>query len=57
MKTAKIDSVNVKLTAIRQKCEEIYLSGKNARNDLKSGFELSWSAMSEALSSAKSRFR
>lgn len=53
----QIESLRVKQAAARQKIEELQHSGENAWEDLKSGIELAWSAMGEAIDSARSRFK
>jgi len=53
----QIASLKAKQAAARQKIEEVQKSGENAWEDLKSGIELAWTAIGEAVNSAKSRFR
>ena len=53
----QIDALKVKQATARQKIEELQLSGESAWEDLKSGIELAWAAMGEAIDSAKSRFK
>lgn len=55
--TEQIEALKVKQTAARQKIEEMQKSGEGAWEDLKSGMELAWKAASEAVDSAKSRFK
>lgn len=54
---AHIESLKAKQAAAREKIEELQHSGESAWEDLKSGIELAWTAMGEAISSAKSRFK
>jgi predicted nucleic acid-binding Zn-ribbon protein len=53
----QIESLKVKQAAARQKIEELQHAGENAWGDLKSGMELAWNAMGEAIDSARSRFK
>lgn len=53
----QIESLKVKQTAAKQKIEELQLTGEVAWEDLKAGAELAWGAISEAIDSAKSRFK
>ena len=53
----QIASLKVKQAAAREKIEELQQSGGSAWEDLKSGIELAWTAMGEAIDSAKSRFK
>jgi uncharacterized coiled-coil DUF342 family protein len=53
----QIESLKAKQTAGRQKIEELQHSGESAWGDLKSGIELAWTAMGEAIDSARSRFK
>ena len=53
----QIASLKTKQVAARQKIEELQQAGENAWKDLKSGIELAWSAMGEAIDSARSRFK
>lgn len=53
----QIESLKAKHEATRQKVEEIQHAGEGAWEDLKSGIELSLTALGEALHSARSRFR
>ena len=54
---SQIDSLKAKQSVTRQKIEELQHAGGNAWEDLKSGVELSLTAMGEAIHSARSRFR
>jgi len=53
----QIESLKVKQAAARQKIEALQQAGESAWGDLKSGMELAWSAMEEAIDSARSRFK
>ena len=53
----QIAALKVKQAAARQKIDELQKSGEIAWKDLKSGIELAWSAIGEAVNSAKSRFK
>jgi uncharacterized coiled-coil DUF342 family protein len=53
----QIESLKAKQAAARQKIEELQQAGESAWGDLKSGIELAWSAMGEAIDSARSRFK
>jgi uncharacterized coiled-coil DUF342 family protein len=53
----QIESLKAKQAAARQKIEEFQQAGESAWEDLKSGIELAWTAMGEAIDSARSRFR
>lgn len=53
----QIESLKARQVVARQKIEELQHAGEGAWEDLKSGIELSWTAMSEAIDSARSRFR
>jgi hypothetical protein len=53
----QIDTLKVKQAVARQKLEGLQLAGESAWVDLKSGIELAWTAMGEAIDSAKSRFK
>ncbi len=53
----QIASLKVKQAAARQKIDEVQKSGESAWKDLKAGIELAWSAIGEAVDSAKSRFK
>ncbi len=52
----KIESLKAKQAAARQKIEELQHSGEGAWGDLKTGMELAWTSMGEAIDSARSRF-
>ena len=52
----QIASLKVKQAVARQKIEEMQKSGESAWKDLKAGIELAWTAIGEAVDSAKSRF-
>lgn len=53
----QIESLKTKQAAARQKIEELQQAGESAWEDLKSGIELAWTAIGEAIDSARSRFR
>jgi uncharacterized coiled-coil DUF342 family protein len=53
----QIEALKAKQAAARQKIEELQQSGEGAWEDLKAGAELAWTAMGEAIDSAKSRFK
>jgi uncharacterized coiled-coil DUF342 family protein len=53
----QIETLKAKQAAARQKIEEVQKSGESAWQDLKSGVELAWGAIEEAIDSAKSRFK
>ena len=53
----QIALLKAKQTAARQKIEEMQKSGEGAWEDLKAGIELAWTAIGEAVDSAKSRFK
>ena len=53
----QIESLKAKQVVARKKIEEIQQAGDSAWRDLKSGIELAWTAMGEAIDSAKSRFK
>jgi uncharacterized coiled-coil DUF342 family protein len=53
----QIESLKAKQAAARQKIEEFQQAGEGAWEDLKSGIELAWTAMGEAIDSARSRFK
>ena len=53
----QIAALKAKQSAAREKIEELQQSGGSAWEDLKSGIELAWTAMGEAIDSAKSRFK
>ncbi|HXE98689.1 MAG TPA: coiled coil domain-containing protein [Dongiaceae bacterium] len=53
----QIESLKAKQAAARQKIEVLQHAGESAWEDLKSGIDLAWTAMGEAIDSARSRFR
>jgi hypothetical protein len=53
----QIEALRVKQVAARQKVEELQHSGESAWGDLKSGMDLAWTAMGEAIDSARARFK
>jgi uncharacterized coiled-coil DUF342 family protein len=53
----QIESLKAKQANARQKIEELQHSGEGAWGDLKTGFELAWASMEEAIDSARSRFK
>ena len=53
----QIESLKAKQIATRQKIEELQHAGESAWEDLKSGIDLAWTAMGEAIDSSKSRFK
>lgn len=53
----QIAVLKTKQAAARQKIDELQKSGGSAWEDLKVGIELAWSAIGEAVDSAKSRFK
>ena len=53
----QIGALKVKQANARQKIEELQQSGESAWEDMKSGIELAWTAMGEAIDSARSRFK
>jgi uncharacterized coiled-coil DUF342 family protein len=53
----QIESLKAKQAEARQKIEELQQAGEGAWGDLKSGIELAWTAMGEAIDSARSRFK
>lgn len=53
----QIELLKVKQALAKQKIEEVQKSGESAWKDLKSGIELAWTAIGEAVDSAKSRFK
>uniref|UniRef100_A0A831U6K8 Coiled coil domain-containing protein n=1 Tax=Geobacter metallireducens TaxID=28232 RepID=A0A831U6K8_GEOME len=53
----QLETLKAKQAVARQKFEELQKSGGSAWEDLKAGMELAWNAVSEAIDSAKSRFR
>jgi len=55
--TEQIESLKVRQEAARKKIEELQHAGESALGDMKSGIELAWSALGEAIDSARSRFK
>ena len=53
----QIETLKGMQATARQKLGELQKSGESAREDLKAGIELAWSAIGEALDSARSRFK
>jgi ElaB/YqjD/DUF883 family membrane-anchored ribosome-binding protein len=53
----QIELLKSKQTAARQKMEELQHAGGSALEDMKSGIDLAWSAIGEAIDSARSRFK
>lgn len=53
----QIVSLKTKQAAARQKIEELQKCGEGAWEDLKTGIDLAWTAIGQAIDSAKSRFR
>ncbi len=53
----QIEFLQAKQATARQKIEELQHAGEGAWTDLKSGIELAWTAMGEAIDSARSRFK
>ena len=53
----QLEALKAKQAVARQKFEELQKSGGGAWEDLKAGIELAWSAVGEAIDSAKSRFK
>lgn len=53
----QLESLKLKEADARQKIEEIKHAGEGALKDMKSGIELAWTAMGEAIDSARSRFK
>lgn len=53
----QIVSLKAKHVAARQKIDELQHSGEGAWEDLKAGIELAWTAIGEAIDSARFRFR
>jgi hypothetical protein len=54
---SQLESLKGKQAEGREKVRELQQAGEGAWEDLKSGVELSWAAMGEAMSSARSRFK
>jgi len=53
----QIESLKAKHATARQKLDELQHAGEGAWEDLKSGIELAWTAMGEAIDSARSRLK
>lgn len=53
----QIESLKAKQVVARQKIEELQHAGEGAWKDLKSGVDLAWTAIGEAIDSARSRFK
>ena len=53
----QIELLKVKQADARLKIEELRHAGENALADLKSGVELAWADMGEAIASARLRFK
>lgn len=53
----QIAALQAKQAAAREKIEEMQKSGESAWQDLKAGADLAWTAIGEAIDSAKSRFK
>ena len=53
----QIELLKVKQADARLKIKELQHAGENALADLKSGAELAWAAMDEAIASARLRFK
>lgn len=53
----QIKSLKEKQAAARPKMEELQRSGEHAWKDMKLGMEQAWTALGEAIDSAKSRFK
>lgn len=53
----QLNALKAKQAAARQTLEEVQKSGESAWQDLKAGAELAWTAIAEAVDSAKSRFK
>ncbi|RNC67793.1 MAG: hypothetical protein ED859_13075 [Desulfuromonadales bacterium] len=53
----QLEVLKAKQTEARHKMEELQKSGGSAWEDMKAGIELAWSAIGEAIDSAKSRFK
>jgi outer membrane murein-binding lipoprotein Lpp len=52
----QIESLKEKQASARLKIEELQHSGEGAWGDMKTGIELAWTSMGEAIDSARSRF-
>lgn len=53
----QIAALKAKQATARQKIDELQKSGESAWHDLKAGLDLAWSAIGEAVDSAKTRFK
>ena len=53
----QIEALKQKRKDIEQKVVEVSRSGEEALGDLKSGIDLAWEAMNEAIKSATARFK
>lgn len=53
----QIESLKARQVEARHKIDELRQAGEGAWEDLKSGVELAWSAMAEAIDSVRSRFK
>jgi outer membrane murein-binding lipoprotein Lpp len=53
----QIASLKVKLATASQKMSEMQKSGESAWKDMKTGIDLAWTAIGEAIDSAKARFK
>lgn len=53
----QVEALKTKQAAARQKIEELQKSGESAWEDLKAGLDMAWTAIGEAVDSAKSRFK
>jgi uncharacterized coiled-coil DUF342 family protein len=53
----QIEVLKAKQAAALQKIEELQQAGGSAWEDLKTGLDLAWTAVGEAIDSAKSRFK
>ncbi|HIJ88635.1 MAG TPA: hypothetical protein HPP97_13310 [Desulfuromonadales bacterium] len=53
----QIESLKAKQATARLKIAELQHSGEDAWGDLKTGIELAWNSMGEAVDSARSRFK
>jgi hypothetical protein len=53
----QVESLKAKRAGALQKLDELQRAGESAWEDLKSGLDLAWAAMGEAIDSAKARFR
>ena len=53
----QIEHLKAKQVVARHRIEELQQAGEGAWGDLKSGVELAWNAMGDAIDSARSRFK